>query len=232
MKNTDFTTQKRCLKTTALAAILAVASAGLVTASAIAAVTGVSGFNQRANVQVIAALKLRLPKTPITSLGCEGFGGLCEVVSDKALFYIDERARYLFVGRLYDMETRADLTAAKLLAIIREPTSWYAKTTVKRSAAKGQSQRSAKKWSYILGQSRWSQGCRLLRFPMQLLQAAHRRTEKGARPGRRTTDFNLRRTEPGHFQKRDLCRRQGGSPPPRLCRRANGWTQLLRYQRS
>tara|TARA_R110000787_G_scaffold227800_2_gene335437 strand:+ start:6973 stop:7851 length:879 start_codon:yes stop_codon:yes gene_type:complete len=117
MKNTDFTTQKRCLKTTALAAILAVASAGLVTASAIAAVTGVSGFNQRANVQVIAALKLRLPKTPITSLGCEGFGGLCEVVSDKALFYIDERARYLFVGRLYDMETRADLTAAKLLAI-------------------------------------------------------------------------------------------------------------------
>ena len=117
MNNTDFSTQKRCLKTTALAAILAVASAGIVTASAIAAVTGVPGFDQRAKNQVIAALKLRLPKTPITSLGCEGFGGLCEVVSDKALFYIDERARYLFVGRLYDMETRADLTAAKLLAI-------------------------------------------------------------------------------------------------------------------
>jgi len=117
MNNTDFTTQKRCLKTTALAAILAVASAGLVTASAIAAVTGVNGFTDSGKSQVIDALKLRLPKTPITSLGCEGFGGLCEVVSDKALFYIDERARYLFVGRLYDMETRADLTAAKLLAI-------------------------------------------------------------------------------------------------------------------
>ncbi|ATW03265.1 MAG: DsbC family protein [Parasphingorhabdus sp.] len=117
MNNADFSTQKRCLKTTALAAILAVASAGLVTASAIAAVTGVNGFTDSGKSQVVAALKLRLPKTPITSLGCEGFGGLCEVVSGKALFYIDERARYLFVGRLYDMETRADLTAAKLLAI-------------------------------------------------------------------------------------------------------------------
>ena len=117
MNITDFTTQKRCLKTTAMTALLAVASAGFVTASAIAAVTGVSGFNDNTQSQVIAALKLRLPKTPITSLVCEGFGGLCEVVSDKALFYIDEHARYLFVGRLYDMETRADLTAAKLLAI-------------------------------------------------------------------------------------------------------------------
>lgn len=117
MNITDFTTQKRCLKTTAMTALLAVASAGIVGASAIAAVTGVSGFNDNTQSQVIAALKLRLPKTPITSLACKGFGGLCEVVSDKALFYIDEHARYLFVGRLYDMETRADLTAAKLLAI-------------------------------------------------------------------------------------------------------------------
>lgn len=117
MNITDFTTQKRCLKTTAMAALLAVTSAGIVGASAIAAVTGVSGFTQSSKDLVIAALKLRLPKTPVSSLECAGFGGLCEVVSGKALFYIDERARYLFVGRLYDMETRADLTAAKLLAI-------------------------------------------------------------------------------------------------------------------
>ncbi|MEW4468459.1 DsbC family protein [Parasphingorhabdus sp. JC815] len=117
MNIADFTTQERCLKTTAIAALLAVTSAGIVGASAIAAVTGVSGFTQSSKNLVIAALKLRLPKTPVTSIECAGFGGLCEVISRKALFYIDERARYLFVGRLYDMETRADLTAAKLLAI-------------------------------------------------------------------------------------------------------------------
>jgi thiol:disulfide interchange protein DsbC len=33
------------------------------------------------------------------------------------LFYIDPSARYLIVGRIYDMETHQDLTAARLLAI-------------------------------------------------------------------------------------------------------------------
>src|SRR3546814_16193989 len=59
----------------------------------------------------------RLPKTPITGLSCEGFGGLCEVVSGNTLFYVDETARYLMVGRLYDMETRRDVTAARLLEL-------------------------------------------------------------------------------------------------------------------
>lgn len=66
---------------------------------------------------VRAALKLRLPRTPIDSLTCEGLGGLCEVVSKKTLFYVDAHARFLVVGRLYDMEMRQDLTAAKLLAL-------------------------------------------------------------------------------------------------------------------
>ena len=41
----------------------------------------------------------------------------CEVVSGDTLFYIDETARYLFVGRLYDMEERRDVTAARLLEL-------------------------------------------------------------------------------------------------------------------
>jgi thiol:disulfide interchange protein DsbC len=64
-----------------------------------------------------AALKLRLPKTPINNLNCQGFGGLCEVVSNKTLFYVDASARLLIVGRVYDMESRQDLTAARLLAL-------------------------------------------------------------------------------------------------------------------
>lgn len=67
--------------------------------------------------RVSAALKARLPKTQVTSIDCEKVGGLCEVVAGKTLFYVDDGARYLFVGRVYDMESRQDLTAAKLLEL-------------------------------------------------------------------------------------------------------------------
>jgi thiol:disulfide interchange protein DsbC len=66
---------------------------------------------------VLAALKARLPRTRISSVGCSGLGGLCEVVAGTTLFYVDRTARYLIIGRVYDMETRSDLTAAKLLAL-------------------------------------------------------------------------------------------------------------------
>tara|TARA_R100001244_G_scaffold20643_2_gene21365 strand:- start:41437 stop:42303 length:867 start_codon:yes stop_codon:yes gene_type:complete len=104
---------KTKLATIALATIGAGAISGLTIASAIAAPVTTKELLR----DVRTAIELRLPKTPITSLNCKGFGGLCEVVSKRTLFYIDERARYLFVGRLYDMESRADLTAAKLLEL-------------------------------------------------------------------------------------------------------------------
>lgn len=105
------------LKSKAAAVALAVASGGAVS-GLIAASFLSAPANAAAELEdVRAAIQLRLPKTPITSLTCRGFGGLCEVISEKTLFYIDERARYLFVGRLYDMESRADLTAAKLLEL-------------------------------------------------------------------------------------------------------------------
>lgn len=66
---------------------------------------------------VRAALKLRLPKTPIDKIVCEGLGGLCEVASRSTLFYVDRAARYLVIGRVYDMEARRDLTAARLLEL-------------------------------------------------------------------------------------------------------------------
>lgn len=62
-----------------------------------------------------AALAERLPKTQITAVDCEKIDGLCEVQARQNLFYIDESARYLIIGRVYDMETKQDLTAARLL---------------------------------------------------------------------------------------------------------------------
>lgn len=64
---------------------------------------------------VRAALKLRLPRTPIDAISCKDLGGLCEVTSKTTLFYVDAAARYLVIGRIYDMESRQDLTAARLL---------------------------------------------------------------------------------------------------------------------
>lgn len=115
--NFEYQTIKGQLKSKATALALAAISGGIVSG-----LVAASFISAPANASVVlqdvrTALELRLPKTPITSLTCEGFGGLCEVVSEKTLFYIDERARYLFVGRLYDMESRADLTAAKLLEL-------------------------------------------------------------------------------------------------------------------
>lgn len=63
------------------------------------------------------AIKARLPKTQITSVNCDGFGGLCEVVAGPSLFYVDPEARFLIVGRLYNMETRQDVTATRLLSL-------------------------------------------------------------------------------------------------------------------
>ena len=101
--------------TTALASGLAIALGA--SAGGAAASIAAPGFAAPSPDDVREALHLRLPKTRIDSLDCDGFGGLCEVVSKNTLFYIDARARFLMVGRLYDMETRQDLTAARLLAL-------------------------------------------------------------------------------------------------------------------
>lgn len=69
------------------------------------------------SVQVTNLLKTRLPKTPLTQVNCEKVHGLCEVTAGANLFYVDAGARYLIIGRVYDMETRQDLTAARLLEI-------------------------------------------------------------------------------------------------------------------
>lgn len=66
---------------------------------------------------VASLLKTRLPKTEISAVDCSRISGLCEVTAKDNLFYVDASARYLIIGRVYDMETRQDLTAARLLEL-------------------------------------------------------------------------------------------------------------------
>ena len=76
---------------------------------------GAAALAQSSGPSVEEALAERLPKTEITAIDCEKIKGVCEVQARQNLFYIDHGARYLIIGRVYDMETKQDLTAARLL---------------------------------------------------------------------------------------------------------------------
>lgn len=95
-----------------VAATLA-AIACVVAFSAVGAATAVTGSS--ADVKVASLLKERLPNTKVTKMDCAKVEGLCEVTAGSNLFYIDHSARYLVIGRVYDMQTRQDLTATRLL---------------------------------------------------------------------------------------------------------------------
>lgn len=73
--------------------------------------------SSRTAAHVSRLLKTRLPRTEVSLVDCTKVAGICEVVAGKSLFYTDHAARFLFVGRVYDMERRQDLTAAKLLEL-------------------------------------------------------------------------------------------------------------------
>lgn len=79
------------------------------------AATAVYAADRLEPTRVTSLLKARLPKTQVSAIDCDKVAGLCEVVAGKTLFYVDGSARYLIIGRVYDMESRQDLTAAKLL---------------------------------------------------------------------------------------------------------------------
>lgn len=113
----NFVHHRPGLKTRAATLALAMTGAATVLTLGVAAVTALPANAAGLASDVAVALKLRLPKTPIDALDCDRLGPWCEVVSGDTLFYIDETARYLFVGRLYDMEERRDVTAARLLEL-------------------------------------------------------------------------------------------------------------------
>ena len=70
-----------------------------------------------ADQAVTALLKQRLPRTQVSRVNCQLVDGVCEVTAGSQLFYVDRTARYLLIGRVYDMQTRQDLTAVRLLEV-------------------------------------------------------------------------------------------------------------------
>ena len=69
------------------------------------------------NGAVTRALQQRFPQTRIGKVDCKLVAGLCEVQAGANIFYVDRSARYLVIGRVYDLEKRLDLTAASQMAL-------------------------------------------------------------------------------------------------------------------
>jgi thiol:disulfide interchange protein DsbC len=69
---------------------------------------------QPPKAQVRRILTERFPAINISSIDCESIKGLCEVVADDKLFYVDWAARYVVIGRVIDIATKQDLTTARL----------------------------------------------------------------------------------------------------------------------
>jgi len=99
----------------------AIALSALVIAGVGGVAFGLSSYSPASarggDAELRTSLAKRLPKTKITAVDCNKLTGLCEVSAGNTLFYTDRNARYLVIGRVYDMETRTDLTAAKLLEL-------------------------------------------------------------------------------------------------------------------
>lgn len=70
-----------------------------------------------------AAVEARFAETQVDSVSCEGFGPLCQVVAGKTVFYVDPGARHAFIGRVYDLEAKRDLTEDTLATLRTEPIS-------------------------------------------------------------------------------------------------------------
>jgi thiol:disulfide interchange protein DsbC len=71
-----------------------------------------------AESKLLANLKQRLPKTQISHADCSRYdNGFCEIVAGRSVFYTSKNGRYLVIGRVYDVETREDVTAARLLEL-------------------------------------------------------------------------------------------------------------------
>jgi thiol:disulfide interchange protein DsbC len=105
-----------------LAAIVLGSGGSLVWANASAAGaegTAPNGVHlpSEADQAVTALLKQRLPRTQVSRVNCQLVDGVCEVTAGSQLFYVDRTARYLLIGRVYDMQTRQDLTAVRLLEV-------------------------------------------------------------------------------------------------------------------
>lgn len=72
-----------------------------------------SSASATADANMLLTLKRLYPATQIKQINPTPVPGIFEVVMSQNVAYIDASGRYFFVGRLLDMQTQTDLTAAR-----------------------------------------------------------------------------------------------------------------------
>lgn len=82
-----------------------------------------SGATETAETDPRTAVAQRFAETQVDDVSCDGFGPLCQVVAGKTVFYVDPEARHAFIGRVYDLESKRDLTEDTLAMLRPEPVS-------------------------------------------------------------------------------------------------------------
>ena len=89
-------------------------SAGTVVAVVITVTAAQAAFNayqsQKAGDRIEEKLTTLLPGLQITSIDCTIEPGVCEVVANDQVLYVDQSGRYAFAGSLLDLKTQTDLT--------------------------------------------------------------------------------------------------------------------------
>lgn len=73
-----------------------------------------SGASSDAQTDPQSAVEARFAETMVDSVTCDGFGPLCQVIAGKTVFYVDPGARHAFIGRVYDLDAKRDLTEETL----------------------------------------------------------------------------------------------------------------------
>lgn len=84
-------------------------------AAALVAISGVS-FAQTASLAdpaMMLTLKKMYPSTTFKEVNRTNLPGVYEVVMGQNIAYVDQSGRYFLFGRMFDMQTQQDLTAAK-----------------------------------------------------------------------------------------------------------------------
>lgn len=88
------------------------------TAVIIGSVLGL-GLAQADEATIKEALKKSMPNFTADSIRPSEVSGLYEVTSGATIFYTSEDGKYLFQGRLIDLNARTDLTEAKMAGVRR-----------------------------------------------------------------------------------------------------------------
>jgi len=74
---------------------------------------------QDAVEKIKAELKKTVPEAPVESVRKTPYGGLYEVVVNGEIFYTDEKASFIVVGSLINLQTKENITEARLRQVNR-----------------------------------------------------------------------------------------------------------------